>query len=160
MSQGQGVGITTGVDALASTLKHLARICADGEKAFHAAAGTLQDSNLAHLFESYSKQRAEFADQLLQELRKLGLPSAQSDSDGAAVNRGPLEVVAAAKEADEGTVIIECERAEEVSSEAYGTALETDLPAELQALLERQWMAVRQVKEQLRSLARTYQRHT
>jgi uncharacterized protein (TIGR02284 family) len=160
VSQSRATGTAMGVDATASTLNQLVNVCLDGERGFQAAAGRLSDSNLAHLFESYSRQRRGFVEQLQRELGRLGLESEQSDAAGAATQPGPANVTAAGPETDEGTVIADCERAEELAIEAYSSALKGGLPPEVHVLVERQFTDMREVGEQLRSLARTYQRHT
>jgi uncharacterized protein (TIGR02284 family) len=66
------------VDALASTLNQLIQTCRDGEQGFQAAAQGVDDPNLQHLFESYAQQRGEFANDLEQEVERLG----QEPSDG------------------------------------------------------------------------------
>ena len=159
MSQPRPTGTALGVDATESTLNQLIRVCFDGERGFHAAAGKLNDSNLAHLFEGYSRQRGEFAQQLQGELGRLGLESEQSGHAAAASQPGLAVVAAAGADRDEGTVISDCERAEERAIETYGSALNSGLPQEVQVLVERQFTDMREVGEQLRSLARTYQRH-
>ena len=160
MSQGRLTGTALGVDATESTLNQLVRVCLDGERGFHAAAEKLNDSNLAHLFEGYSRQRGGFAQQLQRELGRLGLESELSGHAAVALQTGLPNGAAAGADRDEGTVITDCERAEERAIEAYGSALNSGLPPEVQVLVERQFTDMREVGEQLRSLARTYQRHT
>jgi uncharacterized protein (TIGR02284 family) len=149
-----------GVDATGSTLNQLVRVCLDVARGFHAAAGKLNDSNLAHLFESYSRQRHEFAEQLQRELDRLGLQSEQSGHAAAAMQPGLANGAVAGANTDEGSIITDCERAEELAIEVYGSAMNGGLPPEVHVLVERQFTDMREVGEQLRSLARTYQRHT
>jgi uncharacterized protein (TIGR02284 family) len=150
----------TSVDAMASTLNHLIRTCLDGQNGFEAAAKDVNDPNLQRLFESYAQQRTEFAAELQQELRRLGQEAEDSGHAAAALHRGLIDVKAAVSGKDEGTVISECERGEDVAVKAYETALGSSLPDELRTLVERQFLKIKEAHDQIRSLERTHDRHT
>jgi uncharacterized protein (TIGR02284 family) len=45
---------------------------------------------------------------------------------------------------DEGAVLAECERGEDVARKAYEDALSKDLPADVRSMIERQYQGVRQ----------------
>jgi uncharacterized protein (TIGR02284 family) len=148
------------VDAVASTLNRLIRTCLDGENGFRSAAGDVSDANLKRLFESYSQQRAEFAAELQEELRQYAAEPAESGHAVAALHRGLMEVKAAVTGKDEGTIISECERGEDVALKTYETALSSLLPSELRSVVERQFMRIKEAHDQVRSLERAHDRHT
>ena len=153
-------GEVPSVDEVASTLDRLVRTCLDGENGFRTAAADISDVNLRRLFESYAQQRAEFAAELQQELTRLGHKPPDSGHASAALHRGLMEVKAAVSGRDEGTIISECERGEDVALEAYQAALGASLPDELRGIVERQLLRIKEAHDQVRSLERAHDRHT
>jgi uncharacterized protein (TIGR02284 family) len=53
-------------------------------------------------------------------------------------------------------VISECERGEDFAKERYKQALDTQLPADVRATVERQYMQVQQAHDHVRSLEQSY----
>lgn len=149
-----------GVDDPSSTLNQLIQTCKDGEKGFHTAAEAVSDPNLRHLFESYSQQRSEFAAELELEVQRLGKDPAEEGHMSAAVHRGWMDLKAAATGQDEGVIIAECERGEDVAVKAYRRALSVSLPPDLQAVIERQLIKIEEAHDQVRSLERVHSRHS
>jgi len=150
----------TSVDDVGSTLNRLIQTCKDGEKCFQAAAAGVDDPNLRHLFESYSQQRAEFAAELQLEVERLAQEPATEGHTVAALHRGWMEIKAAVTGSDEGAIISECERGEDLAIKAYEQALGSDLPADLKAIVERQFLKVREAHDQVRSLEQVHSRHS
>jgi uncharacterized protein (TIGR02284 family) len=148
------------VGAVRSTLDRLIRTCIDGQKGFESAAENVSDLNLKRLFESYAQQRTEFATELQQELRRIGEEPTDTGHTSAALHRGVMDLKAAVRGGDEGTVISECERGEDLAVETYETALQASLPAELRSLVERQLMRIKEAHDQIRSLEQAHHRHT
>ncbi|HEX5575654.1 MAG TPA: PA2169 family four-helix-bundle protein [Gemmatimonadales bacterium] len=148
------------VDATASTLNRLIRTSIGGEKGFRAAAGGVSDANLKRLFESYSLQRAEFAAELQEELRRYAANAAASGQAGAALDRSLLDDQPSVTGKDDGTIFSECERGEDATVKTYETALSSPLPSELRSIVERQLVRIKEGHDQLRSLERAHDRHT
>jgi uncharacterized protein (TIGR02284 family) len=148
------------VDDIASTLNQLIQTCKDGENGFHAAAAGVDDVNLQHLLESYSQQRSEFAAELQQEVKRLAEKPAQSGHASAAVHRSWIEIKSVVTGRDEGAIIAECERGEDMAVKAYEQALSSTLPADLKAVVERQFLKVKEAHDQIRSLERAHSRHS
>lgn len=147
-------------DDVASTLNQLIQTCKDGERGFHAAAAGVDDPNLRHLFESYSQQRSEFAAGLQVEVERLAHDPATQGNTGAAVHRGWMEIKAAVTGREEGAIISECERGEDLAVKAYEQALGSALPADLNALVERQFLKIKEAHDQIRSLEQVHSRHS
>ena len=148
------------VDALASTLNQLGQTCRDAEQGFQAAAQGVDDPNLRHLFESYAQQRGEFAATLEQEVERLGQKPVEGGHVTAALHRGWTSIKAAVTGRDEGAIISECERGEDIAVQAYREALSSSLPADLRALVEQQLMKIKEAHDQVRSLEQVHSRHT
>jgi uncharacterized protein (TIGR02284 family) len=148
------------VDASASTLNPLIQTCRDGEQGFQVAAEGVDDPNLRHLFESYAQQRGEFAAELEQEVERLGQKPAEGGHLAAALHRGWTSIRAAVTGRDEGVIISECERGEEIAVRAYQDALNSPIPADLRALVERQLVKIKEAHDQVRSLGQVHSRHS
>jgi uncharacterized protein (TIGR02284 family) len=148
------------VDDTSSTLNQLIQTCKDGEEGFAAAAEAVDDPNLRHLFESYSRQRSEFATELELEVRRLPKEAAQEGHMAAALHRGWMDLKAALSGRNEGAIIAECERGEDLAVKAYQTALTAPLPHDLRAIVERQYMKIQEAHDQVRSLERVHSRHS
>jgi len=149
-----------GVDDISSTLNQLIQTCKDGEKGFAEASEAVSDPNLRRLFESYSQQRSEFAAELALEVRRLGKDPAEGGHAAAALHRGWMDIKAAVSGRDEGAIITECERGEDVAVKTYQEALASALPGDLKALVERQFLKVQEAHDQVRSLERVHSRHS
>jgi uncharacterized protein (TIGR02284 family) len=156
MSRGPG---DTSVGASASTLNELIQTCKDGENGFRAAAESVEDSNLRHLFESYAQQRAEFAAELQLEARRLAEDPEETVHVAAAFHRGGLDIEADLTGRDEAIVIAECERSEDRAVQVYRKSLDSDLlPNDLRMIVERQFLEIQQAHDHIRSLERSHAR--
>ena len=148
------------VDETSSTLNQLIQTCKDGEQGFEAAAQAVTDPNLRHLFESYSQQRSEFAAELELEVRRIAKDPAQAGHLAAALHRGWMELKTAVSGRDEGVIIAECERGEDLAVKAYQKALAAPLSNDLRAVVERQFIKIQEAHDQVRSLERVHSRHS
>jgi uncharacterized protein (TIGR02284 family) len=148
------------VDDVVSTLNQLIQTCKDGESGFQAAAAGVDDPNLRHLFESYSQQRGEFAAELQDEVQRLAQDPATQGHAAAALHRGWMEIKAVVSGREEGAIISECERGEDLAVKAYEQALGSILRADLKAMVERQFLKLKETHEQIRSLEQVHSRHS
>ncbi len=145
-------------DDVASTLNGLIETCKDGEQGFRSAAEGVKDPNLQRLFQSYSEQRAQFASELQTEVKRLAEDPVDSGHVTGALHRGWLNIKAAVSGNDEGAIISECERGEDVAVRNYREALEKGLPGNIQIIVERQFLEVKQAHDQVRSLEQAHNR--
>jgi uncharacterized protein (TIGR02284 family) len=147
------------VDQVASTLNELIQTAKDGENGFRAAAESVEDSNLRHLFESYSQQRSEFAAELQLEVRRLAQDPVDTGHAAAALHRGWMDIKAGLTGRDEASVIADCERGEDIAVGVYRKAIASELPEDLRMVVERQFREVQQAHDHIRSLERSHARH-
>ena len=56
---------------------------------------------------------------------------------------------------DEAAVLAECERGEDIAKRAYETALEKDLPADVRAIIARQYQGVKKNRDRVRKVWNT-----
>lgn len=153
-------GSRESVDATASTLNRLIGTNIDGENGFRSAAAGVSDANLKRLFESYSQQRAEFAEELQAELRRYAAEPPESGHGPTALHRSLTDVQVSVTGQDDGTVISERERGEDAALKTYEAALSSSLPSELRSIVERQFLRIKEAHDQVRSLERAHDRHT
>ncbi|MBI3951100.1 MAG: PA2169 family four-helix-bundle protein [Acidobacteria bacterium] len=144
--------MTWETDDLISTLNNLIETCKDGEQGFRQAAEGVKDPDLKALFNSYSRQRAQFAADLQAEVRRLGGDPEKMGSVAGALHRGWINIKSAVTGQDEEAVIAEAERGEDAAVKNYQEALNKDLPADLRVLIERQYMQIKEAHDRVRAL--------
>ncbi|HEX8188390.1 MAG TPA: PA2169 family four-helix-bundle protein [Pyrinomonadaceae bacterium] len=137
-----------------STLNGLIETCRDGQEGFRAAAEGVRSAELRELFHGYARQRAGFAGELQDEVRRLGGEPERTGSLAASLHRGWMGLRAALDGADDRAVVAECERGEAVALEAYRAALGGDMPANVRAMVERQFAEVKEARNLIGDLER------
>jgi uncharacterized protein (TIGR02284 family) len=139
-----------------ATLNGLVETCKDGERGFGTAAAAVNDVNLKRLFDSYARQRGEFARELQREVRRLGGDPERAGHVAGALHRGWINFKAAVSGKDDGAVLDECERGEDMAVRSYREALERGLPADVRLTVERQFMQVKDAHDHVRTLETIY----
>ena len=114
------------------------------------AAGHARDAGLRFLFQAHAEQRDRFATDLQGELRRLGVRDRKTGAITAALRRGWAGVKAAVTAGSDRALVAECERAEGAAKRLFTEALRHDLPAEVQALVQRQCEAVHEAHDRIR----------
>lgn len=138
-----------------STLNNLIQTCRDGQEGFQAAAEGVKDAGLKELFYDYSRQRANFAGELQDEVRRLGSEPADAGSVTGSLHRGWMGLRTALTGADDRAVLAECERGEDSALAAYRAALGVDMPAGVRTAVQRQFAEVKEAHERIRALDRS-----
>jgi uncharacterized protein (TIGR02284 family) len=141
-------------DNVISTLNNLIETCKDAQEGFRQAAEGVKNSELKTLFHAYSTQRAQFAGELQNEVRRLGGDPEKSSSTLGALHRGWINIKSAVTGEDEGAVISECGRGEDSAVRNYEDALKGELPNDLRTLVERQFAEVKAAHDRIRALER------
>ena len=137
-----------------STLNELIETCRDGQEGFRAAAEGVQSAELRELFEGYAHQRAGFVGALQDEVLRLGGDQERTGSLVDSLHRGWMGLRAALEGDDDRAIVNECERGEAVALETYRTSLDTDTPANVRALIERQFAEVKEAHHLIGNLAK------
>ena len=137
-----------------ATLNGLIQTCRDGEEGFRTAAEGVRSPELKELFSGYARQRAGFASELQDEVRRLGGEPAEGGSVTGSVHRGWMGLKAALTGEDEHAILGECERGEDSALAAYRAALGVDLPASVRSMVERQFAEVKEAHQRIRNLDR------
>ncbi|HEU4681492.1 MAG TPA: PA2169 family four-helix-bundle protein [Gemmatimonadales bacterium] len=151
--------MTDSASEAAPTLNDLIQTCKDGEHGYQSAALLVDDLNLRHLFQSYAQQRAEFAAELQLEVQRLGSDPVESGHASAALHRAWMGIKEGVAGGDEGSIISECERGEDLAVRQYRDTIDAGLPGDLRSIVERQYLQVKEAHDHVRSLERAHGRH-
>ena len=137
-----------------STLNGLIETCRDGQEGFRTAAGGVRGAELRELFHDYSRQRASFAGELQDEVRRLGGDPERTGSLAASLHRGWMGLRAAVEGDDDRAIVSECERGEDAALAGYRVALGRDMPASVRSIVERQFAEVKKAHGLISDLAK------
>ena len=135
-----------------STLNNLIETCKDGEEGFRKAAEGLKDPQVKTQFLAYSRQREQMVRELQQEVRRLGGDPEKSGSLSGSMHRGWMNIKSAVTGKDDGAIIAEAERGEDVAKAAYEKAVEGELPPATRALVQQQSTLVHEAHDRVRAL--------
>jgi uncharacterized protein (TIGR02284 family) len=141
-------------DEVISTLNNLIETCKDGQDGFRTAADGVKNGELKTLFNTYSQQRAQFAAELQNEVRRLGGDPEKTGSVAATLHRGWINIKSTVTGEDEGAVITECERGEDSAVKNYEEAIKAGLPGDVQTIVQRQYSEVQEAHDRIRALER------
>ena len=135
-----------------STLNNLIQTNKDGENGYNEAAQGVNSTDLKDLFMRYSQQRSQFAGELQNEVTKLGGSPETSGSLTASLHRGWIDIKSAVTGRDEAAILNECERGDDVAVLAYQNALKEALPSDVNSVIERQYMQIKEAHDRIRGL--------
>jgi uncharacterized protein (TIGR02284 family) len=123
-------------------LNHLLEICRDSEHGFNAAAQRVTDSTIRDLFRAFAAERAQFADELVPHVYRLGGQGLTDGTTAGALHRGWINVKSAVWRHHDEAVLDEAERGERMAAHAYREALAGMVPPSARDLIERQYAAI------------------
>lgn len=139
-----------------ATLNQLIRLNIASELGFETAAEHVKNLALKLYLKSYAQQRAQFVDELHQELTFWGGAMRIARNPLAALHRGWIDIKAAlviGRDQEALVVLRECLRGEQVAIESYRQARQAVLPVAVDELLQRQATQIQRIYEQLCRLA-------
>lgn len=139
-----------------STLNSLIETCGDGAEGFRTAAEGLKDSSVKQLFEGYSREREQFADELRGQVRQLGGDPADGGSVPGAMHRGWMNIKSAVTGKSDAAIIAEAERGEDVAVDSYEKAMQQSLPPQVQSTVQQQYARVKSAHDRVRDLERSH----
>jgi uncharacterized protein (TIGR02284 family) len=135
-----------------SVLNDLIETSKDGEKGFRKAAEDAHDSQLKTMFLERAEDCARGARELQDAVQTLGGKPETGGSMSGALHRGWVDVKSAVSDRSDHAILVECEKGEDVAKKRYHDALEKDLPADVRAIVERQYQGVLQNHDRVREL--------
>lgn len=140
------------LDDVITVLNNLIQTCKDRQYGYETAAKAVSDSQLQLLCRAYERQSNQFAAELQDEVRRLDGDPESGGSVTGGIKRGWTNGKSAITDGNESSVIAECERGEEAARQSYENALKELLPADVQALIQRQFAGVREGHDRMRAL--------
>lgn len=139
-------------DKTLSVLEDLIETCKDGQKGYQDAAEHVKRSDLKSFFNEQSLERGRFAEELRQELSRLGKPDKKpSGSASAALHRAWIDTKVALGGGDK-TILESVEAGEDNAKKSYEKALAEPLPADIAQIVRKQAASVQQAHDRARSL--------
>ena len=139
-------------DNTISTLNNLIETCKDGQEGFKQAAEGITRSDVKTAFYEFGQQRAKFAGELQALVRELGGDPETTSSTAGALHRGWINIKSLVTGQDDTAILNEAERGEDVAVNAYKKALEENLPANVQAVVQQQATEVKMAHDRVRDL--------
>jgi uncharacterized protein (TIGR02284 family) len=136
-----------------ATLNNLLEISRDGEEGFRTCAEGVESPNLKALFVAAARRCGEGAAELEAKIRSLGGEPAKGGSISGSMHRAWTNIKSTLTGKSEHAVLAECERGEDAAKAAYEAALQKSLPADVRALVERQYEGVKANHDRVRNLA-------
>lgn len=139
-----------------SVLNDLIETSKDGEKGFLKAAEDTRDPSLKLLFQNRAEACSQGAIELQDLVQRLGGKPETGGSVAGALHRGWVDVKSAVSGHSDHAILAECERGEDAAKKNYREALEKDLPADVRAVVERQYQGVIENHDRIRDLRDQY----
>ncbi|MDQ2843558.1 MAG: PA2169 family four-helix-bundle protein [Acidobacteriota bacterium] len=145
---------------VADVLNGLIETAKDGEQGFRTAAEKVKEPSLKSLFSKYATQRATYAQELQTAVGKLGEKPAESGHIAGSLHRGWMNLKQAVTKDEDTALINEAESGEDAAKKAYSEALQKTLPADVKALVQKQYDGVLEAHGVIRDLKHSRQAAT
>ena len=133
-------------------LHHLIDVCENGELGFRTAADHVSNPKLKTLFTTLAAERAQFAEELLPHLQRLGGRNDPGGTSAGTLHRGWIGLKSLVPNHHDHAVVTEAERGERRAIDAYNDALSGMLPPTVIDLVEQQRDAMTKDNDRIRSI--------
>ncbi len=137
-----------------STLNQLLETCRDGEMGFWRAAEQVRDEGLKWLFRGAARKRAQFAEELKEEIHRLGGFAAEGGSFAGSVHRGLMGMEGKAH--NDATILAGTARGENRAVRNYEAALEALSAASGESIVKNQYLEIKDLAEQVTALEKEW----
>ena len=139
-------------DKTLSVLEDLIETCKDGQKGYQDAAEHAKRPDLKTFFNEQRLERGRFAEELRQELSRLGEPDKKpSGSVSAAMHRAWIDTKVALGGGDK-TILESVEAGEDTAKESYAKALAEPLPSNVAEIVRKQAASVQKAHDRVKML--------
>ncbi len=139
-------------------LNGLVETCERGERGFRSAAESVRNSEFRRLFNIFAQQRTQFISELQAEIHRLGGEAGKTGRPEASSAPSPIPFSfsrpSSPEARDEAAIIAECRREQEAAVNDYQEALKADLPLDVQYVVKRQYMDIKDAYDRIRILQR------
>jgi uncharacterized protein (TIGR02284 family) len=143
-------------DDVIDQLNELIETSKDGEQGFLKAARDTKTAELSAVFNEGARRCAEGARELQTLVRQLGGDPEKSGSAAAAMHRGWINLKEAVSARDDKAILEEVERGEDYAKAQYRKATEMNLPANVKAVVDRQYQGVLANHDKVKALRNRY----
>ncbi len=140
-------------NAVISILNDLIETSRNGRECFGVAAESIHNSEFRRLFNIFSQQLAQFVSELEAEVHRLGGNVAKAGIRTGPLHRSWMNLKTSINR-DEASIIAECQRQEEAAVNEYQKVLKVDLPLDVQYVVKRQYMDIKDACDRIRILRR------
>src|SRR5436853_7600324 len=139
-----------------SILNGLVETCKRGEEVFRNAADNIRNSEFRRLFNIFAQQRTQFISELQAEVHRLGGDVGTVEPSVTTSQKTiPFTRPSSAPEfRDEASIIAQCQREEEAAVNDCQEALKADLPLDVQYVVKRQYMDIKDAYDRIRIMQR------
>ena len=137
---------------VAAQLNQLIETCIDTGRQFSFAAGDIVDGSTRPFLVRVAEQRSELAAELQQMVTRLGGAPATHGTVAGTLRESWMELRAAAAVREDHAILQELERCEDIVRDRFERVLRQALPPDVQALVQRQVVAVRGTHDEIRAL--------
>jgi uncharacterized protein (TIGR02284 family) len=135
-----------------NTLRDLIEICRDGQRGFETAGKDARAGELTSLFLAYAGERADYAQELQEQVGALGGDAEKAGSVSGTLHRGWINLKTALAGNEPHAVLVECERGEDAAVQAYREALNGDLDPESRRIVARQARGIQAAHDRIKIL--------
>jgi len=143
-----------GNEEVIAVLNDLIETCTDGQERFCVAAKKVSNNEFCRLFNIFSQQRAQFISELQEEVHRLGGSQRDNRSTTRILHRARRSVESAVAQGGQAAITGECQRGEEAAVNNYQEVLKAELPIDVQYVVKRQYMDIKDAYDRLRILHR------
>ena len=134
-------------------LNHLITICTDGKYGYQEAAEDADSAVLRAMFAGYSAERAEFSEQLKEEVRRLGGNPDRVSGPFGGVHKAWIDVKTALTAKDSKAVLGACITGEQEAIKAYSNVLKKNqVDTETRAILNQQRSTIEETLNKVEGL--------
>ena len=138
-----------------SVVEDLIDTCKDGQKGYQDAASHVKRSDLKTYFNEQSLERGRFAEELRQELIRLGESDKKpSGSASGAMRRAWIDTKVALGGGDK-SILNSLEAGEDSAKESYEKALSKSLPSDIMEIVRKQAASVQRAHDHVKMLRDT-----
>jgi uncharacterized protein (TIGR02284 family) len=144
--------MSTTLHDFSAAVENLISTNRDAEQGFRAAADAVGDPGMKRMFVDLSTQRVGFATELQDAVRKLGFEPSNPLGTGGTLHGVWISIKGAIMGNDAHNILEEAERGEDHAVHAYGSALSLILQPDLRGVVERQFAAIQESHQRIRTL--------
>lgn len=138
------------------TLEHLIRLNYDGVGGYEMAANLLKNEHYIEICYAFVAQRRHFIDDLSQLLIRYGGTPPDSQSFNGLMNDVWMNIQSLVS-GDDGAIVTECDRGNELAVDLYYNAQGEDLPEDVKTLVQDQFSLLKGEHERIHRLAAALQ---